>query len=897
MSALNSSQPLRAWVVGSAADCDIVVNQSVVSGRHCLLAQYAAGFALEDLESTNGTFVNGQALAPRAPRWVTPQDNITLGRLEKLPWPGERPVQAAAASVQAPGQTHSASFTQSIKSSDWSKQITVGRATDSSQILDYPGVSWNHARLLEDRSGRLYIEDLGSTNGTFVGSFAQRIPPHQPAPIGWEDDIFFGTLKLPVAKLVGPKKLAMGDASIAQLSMKGQKTVIGRDPSCDYPLDYAMISWRHAELLREGGAVYVADLDSRNGTYVDGTRVTGKTLVKPGSEIGLGSYRFRLLDTNGVFARREYNGNVTIECVALTVDIVKGSTAQRLLNPVSLTVFPSELIAVMGPAGAGKTTLLKALNGYTKPAYGQVLFNGADLYQFYDRFRLQLGYVPQDDIMHANLTVQEALYYTAKLRTDLNDDEIRKRIQRVLADLNIDDIAQRQIGSPEKKVISGGQRKRVNIAMELLSEPNVLFLDEPTSGLSSYDALQVVRLLRQLSSNGKTVILTIHQPSLDIYQQFDNLIMVSRDKGASSSGALAYFGPAFPDSIEFFRPQNATARELSPEQLLDGLAQRGTADWVDTYHRSRIKAEFVDKRAGQMPSAENKAGTASAVRKFGFGQWWTLMQRNAVLRMRDQSQTAFMLLQSTLFPLLMAIVFGSLTQEDSYATPVLWAEYSSKLTTVHFLMVVAALWFGCNNAARDIVGEWAIFQRERMVSLKLPSYVFAKVSVLAVIGVVQCLILSGVVYAFCHLSAPFLRTLWTLCLAYQVGVAIGLLISSLASTTESAIALLPIPLLCMILLGGGIKPLHNMPAAAQTLAKISPSRWAFEANIVMEANEHAQPQAPRGAPDIAENVFPSQASDGGQDRTGVFLCWTILVAMFSIFWGAVLGILRRRDVH
>ena len=212
-----------------------------------------------------------------------------------------------------------------------------------------------------------------------------------------------------------------------------------------------MVSWQHAELTREAGGIYVRDLGSLNGTYVDGVRISGKTLLKPGSEIGLGTYRFTLIDAAGNLARRSYNGNVTIEAVAVTIDIKNTGRTQRLLEPVSLTVFPSEMVAVMGPAGAGKTTLMKALNGYSAPTFGRVLFNGSELYRFYDQYRLQLGYVPQDDIMHPLLTVQEALYFTAKLRTDLKDPEIRKRIHDVLSRLNIDDIADRQIGSPEKK--------------------------------------------------------------------------------------------------------------------------------------------------------------------------------------------------------------------------------------------------------------------------------------------------------------------------------------------------------------------------------------------------------------------------------------------------------------
>ena len=160
--------------------------------------------------------------------------------------------------------------------------------------------------------------------------------------------------------------------------------------------------------------------------------------------------------------------------------------------------------------------------------------------------------------MHAELTVREALYFTTKLRTDLSDQEIEARIDKVLDELGILDKKDSIIGSPERKVLSGGQRKRVNIAMELISDTPVLFLDEPTSGLSSYDAEGVVELLKRLSREGKTIITTIHQPSIDVYRKFDNLIMISRDRGGC--GALAFFGPAYPDSIEFFQGKSRIPR-------------------------------------------------------------------------------------------------------------------------------------------------------------------------------------------------------------------------------------------------------------------------------------------------------------------------------------------------
>jgi ABC transport system ATP-binding/permease protein len=889
-------RPIRVWIFGSDPKCDVVISQAVVSPQHCLLAQYEKGFALEDLGSDQGTWLNGRRLTTRSSEWVRPEDRILLGGAIPIPWPGSGPDSRASRS-SPPEPKGSAQ-----------RIITIGRAPDSTVVLDYPMISWNHARLIEDSRGKLVLEDLGSTNGTAVGHPENRITRSDVRP---EDSVFFGSFKIRVSRMLEPDRVALGGGVQETVPFRGQQMVLGRDPQCEYPLAFPMISWHHAKLEKTPRGIEIEDLGSKNGTFVDGERIRGRVTLKTGSEIGLGSFRFRLLDEAGNLGKRNYSGNVTIEASGVVVEIQRSGVRRRLLDPVSLTVFPSELVALMGPAGAGKTTLLKAINGYTPPASGQVLFNGEDLYANQEQFRLQVGYVPQDDILHPQLTVKEALYFTARLRTDLRDDEIEARVMQVLKDLNIDDIGGRLIGSPERKVISGGQRKRVNIAMELLSDPSVLFLDEPTSGLSSYDAYQVMRLLRRLADSGKTVFCTIHQPSLDIFREFDSLLMVARDKG-ENAGMLVYFGPAYPESIEFFSQPSGKGAPASPEMLMTGLAQRPATEWARAYERSPMRKEYVEARAGQIVS---DAGShhAKPKREFGIRQMITLSRRNVLLKLRDRTQTLILLAQAPLFAILLTIVFQGLT-DRSFGDPKEWAQFGGKIASVHFLMVVAAVWFGCNNAARDIVGETAIFLRERMVNLKLPSYVFSKMAVLALICTFQCATLLTIVYYVAKLSGPFGLLLLVLFTASLVGTAIGLLISALSPTTEAAIAFLPVVLLPFILLGGGIKPLHEMPKAAQWIAAVTPTRWAYEANLLEEAksrrssfkNELEQQLLDcrntaalcqgRGAPaqsapaavktetDVAESAFPLQDGRSSISRSfqilGIFL-GTLLILMLG----------------
>jgi ABC-type multidrug transport system ATPase subunit len=436
--------------------------------------------------------------------------------------------------------------------------ITIGREPDNDVVLDYPMVSGHHARIVQDVGGA-FLEDLNSTNGTALDGPARKI---QKAPLPPTGTVYFGSLPVPVSRLLGGR-LSLGSDPAKTVAFQGDTLLLGRDPASDVVLDYPMVSWQHARLSRRAGQIFVEDLGSTNGTFVNGLRISGQVPVAIGATVSLGSYTFRLAGLDRI-EQRDYRGNVTVEARGLAVEV----PGRRLIDEVSLTLYPSELVGLMGPSGAGKTTLLSALNGYLRPTRGAVFFNGQDLYASYDRFRAHLGYVPQDDIMHNNLTVRQALTFTARLRlpTDTRPAEIAQRVEGVLEQLQLTDAADVLIGSAERKGISGGQRKRVNLAMELLTDPFVLFLDEPTSGLSSEDALTVMRLLRKLADDGKTILLTIHQPSRGVFRLMDSLVLVAKEPRTPHPGRMVYFGPAYPEAIRFFAPaaEPGPAQEAEP---------------------------------------------------------------------------------------------------------------------------------------------------------------------------------------------------------------------------------------------------------------------------------------------------------------------------------------------
>jgi len=669
--------------------------------------------------------------------------------------------------------------------------------------------------------------------------------------------------------------------------------VLGRGLDCDLVLDHPMVAWHHARISRSGATFTVQDLGTATGTFVNGRRISGLVQLNVGDVIGVGSYTFSFT-APGTIKQRDYRGNVTLEARGVTVEVTR--KRKRLIEGVSLTIYPSEIVALMGPAGAGKTTLMNALNGYTPPTAGTVLINGQDLYANYGQFCGHLGYVPQDDIMHRELTVGQALYYTARLRlpADYSDADIQTRIQSVLSMLDLEGTEEVIIGSPEKKGISGGQRKRVNLAMELLADPSILFLDEPTSGLSSEDALRVMKVLRDLADQGKTIIITIHQPGLEVFRMIDSLVMVSKDKRSAEPARMVYFGSAYPDAIDFFNPggvPNAKPGvDPSPDEAMRGLYRGKTEDWVKSYAASQHKRQYVDERMGKQPHASAHPVKPKMSREPGLSQWRTLVKRSLAIKLKDKWNTAILLAQAPIIATLLVLVFGKQASEE--VAPVL-----GKTIQTVFLLIVSAIWLGCSNAVREIVGEWAVYRRERMVNLKIPSYLASKFTVLGGVCVIQCVILFVIMYRGAGLQGPYFSMLAVLILASLVALALGLVISAVAPTSEVAIALLPLVLLPMIFLGGGLLPLQNMMDMAKLIANFIPARWAFEAVLLLE-NENRPPD-----PKILSQVNPSK--DGRcvdyffpeSTQWGIAGSVVVLGVMLLLLTLGIMAILKTRDIQ
>ena len=802
----------RIWNVGQDLHNDIVEDYPMVSGQHCRISLSGGNLFIEDLGSTNGTYVNRRRISPHQKTPFHPSDAIHLGThqlfLDLSCFNVSEGLDSAMSLEKSTGILNKG-------------YLSVGRAPENDIVLDFPQISNEHAFIIQDIN-KWYIEDRDSKNGTFVND---RTRPVSRMEITADDNLYFGSYKISAVRLMKVKTGAFfGGGGPQAIAIADQETIFGRDPVCTICLDYPQVSWHHARLVCREGSFFLEDLASTNGTYVNGLGITS-CRVTAQDTISISSFTFRLTIDNKI-EKRDHRGDIRIAAENITIEVYdkKAHATKKLLDDVSLTIYPSEFVGVMGPSGSGKTTLLLALNGYLPPQTGLSLINGQSLYDNYDAFRNCIGYVPQDDIFHPELTVFEALYYTAKLRLplDTTKQEINARIGSVLTQLGLlepnkdIDIRNISIGSAEKRGISGGQRKRLNLAMELLTDPTLLFLDEPTSGLSSEDTIIVMDVLRVLANNGKTIILVIHQPSLEVYKKLDNLIVLS-------CGKLMYYGPAFPDSITFFNPGKSHEKIIeNADNTLKGLSSRHEQGWEEEYNNSVYFKKYVEGRKDNAASSqkpENREQPTSF--NFILKQWCTLTFRYFTVKRKDRVNTAILFLQAPVIALLISLVFHGKGSENAAAVPL-------------FLIIISALWFGISNSAREIVAEKAIYNRERMINLKIPPYVLSKYVVLGCFCLSQCAVLVGISHPAVHLHGAIYQIFFVTFLAALAGLGIGLFLSSLTRTQQAAIAIVPLVLLPMVILGGAMLPVKDMGESAHILSHFVPSRWAFEQVLRIE---------------------------------------------------------------
>ncbi|MGY1630941.1 FHA domain-containing protein [Geodermatophilus sp. SYSU D01186] len=588
-----------------------------------------------------------------------------------------------------------------------SQPVVVGRDPRCDVHVTDERVSGMHLALRYDADGWA-LRDLGSRNGTWVDGVPQqraRVGPGREVSVrvGGAD----GTeLRL---RCVPPGAPGRADDGAGRRVL-----VIGRDPGCDVVVaDDPVLSRRHAavDVPEDGTTAVLRDLGSFNGTYLNGRRIHGAEPVRPGDRIGAGGSTF---GWDGRTVTLPASRRPALDARHLTVTTPRGT---RLMDDLSLTVRAGELVAVIGPSGAGKSTLLGALTGLRPAGAGRVTWDGRDLYDEYEQLRFLIGLVPQEDILHRQLTVRRALDFAARLRLppDTTADERAQRVGEVLEEVRLTAQVDQRIDS-----LSGGQRKRTSIALELLTAPQMLFLDEPTSGLDPGLDRQVMDGLRALADAGRVVLVVTH--SVLALDRCDRVLLLA------PGGRVAFFGP--PDRLlPFFGVRDHPS-------VFAALEDPG---WVERFAESTLKHRYVEPTTeGVTPCP---AGTAPVPpRPAPLRQLATLVRRNLAVVAADRLFLALLVGM----PVVLAVMAHAFPGEGGLSMSAAGGDPAEAQQRIIVLVVGAAL-MGSALAVRELVGERPIYRREHAVGLSPTVYLTAKVLVVG-----GCVTLQSV--AFCLLA-------------------------------------------------------------------------------------------------------------------------------------------------
>ncbi|MBD3411427.1 MAG: ATP-binding cassette domain-containing protein, partial [Ignavibacteriales bacterium] len=522
------------------------------------------------------------------------------------------------------------------------------------------------------------------------------------------------------------------------------------------------------------------------------------------------------------------------------------------IDDVSFEVTKGDLVGVIGPSGCGKSTLLNIINGYFRPNEGEIRVNDYNLLKYYDNIKDYIGYVPQDDLLFDNLTVYENLYYYAKLRfPEKPKDKIETTVRRVLHDIELHEKRDIKVGNPLSKTLSGGQRKRLNIGLELLSDAEILFLDEPTSGLSSKDSEKIVALMQRLALKGKIVFSVIHQPSAKIYKMFKKVVLL--DKG----GKLAFFGETL-TALRYFQEhqrqfdsdsEQGVEMAFDPDQLLDRLEEpirdidgsklalrKFSPDYWKEYFKKRREsvreADVVPEVAAPIPPHRGK----------GFGRQWsqfvTLFNRNFRNKLRDSTNLVITFLGAPLLSVIIAFILKYRPPEQDYT---LYSNMHFK--TFVFLAVIVSLFFAISNSVDEIVKDAAIRLREKILDVKNRSYYASKFLTQTIFALIQNALFVVIGFVILDVRELYLEYIGFLTIVSFSGIAIGLLVSSFPNLSAKAASnLVPIILIPQIIFGGALIPYEEMNEKLKIdrtdqipeLCHLMTSRWAYEGLMTMQ---------------------------------------------------------------
>ncbi len=592
-----------------------------------------------------------------------------------------------------------------------------------------------------------------------------------------------------------------------------------------------------------------------------------------------------------------------------------------IMHNISLYIKPREFVAIVGTSGSGKSTLMNALAGFKPATSGRVLYNGNDLYTSFEAYRKSIGYVPQDDIIHRELSVYRTLDYAARLRLppDTTWEERNQRIAQVLQELGLDEQRDTIVGQ-----LSGGQRKRVSIGVELLTRPSLFFLDEPTSGLDPATETRMMQLQRQLADQGRTIVLITHATQ--------NILLCDKVCFLSRGGYLSFFG-APNQALDFFGVEDFTSiyEILNAEKTPGSIAAKYQES---SYHQEHLG----DLGRVSSPAEAARAATTARGAKKGISslqQFLILSLRTVDVTLANRKALAIVMMQAPIIALLIAIMFPKAifsdrpfyvepakvaaagltpnpaepipncgaTEEDIDKLPPMLQDDSmtepcgdaSRAMSLLFMFSIITVWFGASNASKEIVKELPIYRRERLVGIRVLPYLLSKLTPLMFIAGFQVVILIGVAmlvvkFPFYNIGTPI--GLVTVTYANAVAATMmGLFISALVGSVDESESIVPILLIPQAMFAGALLSLRKMTEATQFIANFVITRWSWESmGGILDLPKIAESQGGFSYRMLVEQKW-LEAFD-----VDLRIHLTVLIAFSFVFLTGAYIALRRKDV-
>ncbi|KNX36564.1 FHA domain-containing protein [Luteipulveratus halotolerans] len=828
-------RPGQTAVVGRDLGCDLTVADSRASRQHAQVHFDGRVWLLVDRGSSNGTYLDGRRLAPHTPTPIGPGASIRLGAQDgpevtvdraagpapsasgsnRLPPPAAQPgshqtgpqhptprhgapASAARPVPQQPAAARPAPAAQPTAQPQRAAEPQPSYATTNPAPAQQPAQA-RSSRLSQPlpqrKAGSLLPDNPASHTGVVFDRWT--LPSGPIATRGSSGTSGRATVTGAVPQVLAVPQEARGRSSQAGFT-------IGRGLENQIVVDDLLASRQHVRLVpRPQGGFEVHDLGSRNGTYVNGQRVQHAGLSE-GELLAVGHSRFTVRHGQLVASVDEGDVNFVANHLSFTLD-----SGKKLLDDISFALEGSSLLAVVGPSGAGKSTLLKALTGAQQATEGEVYYDGRDLYDNYQDLRHRIGVVPQDDVVHRQLTVTQALRFAAELRfpDDLDKHLREQRVDEVMHELDLTAHADTRVDK-----LSGGQRKRTSVALELLTRPSLLFLDEPTSGLDPGLDKQVMHTLRELADGGRTVVVITHSVA--------NLNVCDKVLLLAPGGKVAYFGPPS-EMLGFFGA--ADHADIFTSVARDPEGSKGR------FRSSPLMQEQVEAplRAPRpfRPGPPEKPPRQQSIPS----QLSTLARRHLRVILADRGYAAFMLL----LPMVLAVLTMVVPGKNGLGMPIPPQLRTTEAMQLLVVLIVGAIFMGTAASVRELVGERAIFLREKAVGLSPQAYLWGKLTIFGLLTLVQSIIMVLLVMLakpgpadallFGSPTAEIVITCWFTAFA---AVALGLLMSSFVKTSEQVMPLLVVSVMAQLVFCGGLFPVNGRPVLEQ-LSWLTPARWGY----------------------------------------------------------------------